>query len=86
MIAFDTGPGNMIVDALVRHFTHGRRTYDRDARLAQRGRLLPALLDKLLADPYLRRSPPKTQAANNTANPICTSALAGAAAIAKPKT
>jgi anhydro-N-acetylmuramic acid kinase len=60
VIAFDTGPGNMIVDALVRHFTHGRSAFDRDARLAQRGRLLPGLLEKLFADPYLRRSPPKS--------------------------
>jgi anhydro-N-acetylmuramic acid kinase len=60
VFAFDTGPGNMLPDGLVRHFTRGRRQYDRDAKMAQRGRLLPALLDALLADPYLRLPPPKT--------------------------
>jgi anhydro-N-acetylmuramic acid kinase len=60
LFAFDTGPGNMIVDALVRHFTRGRLAYDRDAQLAARGRLLTGLLDELLADPYLRQSPPKS--------------------------
>jgi anhydro-N-acetylmuramic acid kinase len=60
LFAFDTGPGNMVIDGLVRHFTHGRSAYDRDAEVAARGRLLPALLDRLLADPYLRRPSPKT--------------------------
>jgi anhydro-N-acetylmuramic acid kinase len=60
VFAFDTGPGNMLPDGLVRHFTQGRRQFDRDAKMAQGGRLLPALLDTLLADPYLRLQPPKT--------------------------
>jgi anhydro-N-acetylmuramic acid kinase len=58
--AFDTGPGNMIMDALVRHFTSGRRSYDAEARMASRGNLLPALLDALLAEPYFRQAPPKS--------------------------
>jgi anhydro-N-acetylmuramic acid kinase len=60
VFAFDTGPGNMVMDALMRHFTHGRKPYDRDARLARRGRLVLELLDALLDDPYFRRPPPKT--------------------------
>jgi anhydro-N-acetylmuramic acid kinase len=60
VFAFDTGPGNLLADGLVRHFTRGRRQYDRDAGMAQRGRALSALLDRLLADPYLRLPPPKT--------------------------
>jgi anhydro-N-acetylmuramic acid kinase len=60
VIAFDTGPGNMVVDALVRHLSRGRLGYDRDARLARRGVLLPPLLERLLADPYFRLPPPKT--------------------------
>src|SRR5208282_2757650 len=46
VFAFDTGPGNMIVDAVVERFTGGKRHYDRDARMALGGRLIPALLDK----------------------------------------
>ncbi len=60
VLAFDTGPGNMIVDALVRHFTQGRLSFDKDARIASRGQMLPDLLAQLLRDPYFRKSPPKT--------------------------
>jgi anhydro-N-acetylmuramic acid kinase len=60
IFAFDTGPGNMIVDALVEQFTHGRSHYDKDSQMALRGRLLPKLLNKLMDDPYLQKQPPKT--------------------------
>src|SRR6202790_2809017 len=60
VFAFDTGPGNMVVDGLVRHFTRGKRLYDRNAEMARRGSFLPELLDSLLANPYFRRPPPKT--------------------------
>jgi anhydro-N-acetylmuramic acid kinase len=60
VFAFDTGPANMLIDALVTHFTHGRQRYDENARLAGQGRSLPALLNELLRDPYLRQPPPKS--------------------------
>jgi anhydro-N-acetylmuramic acid kinase len=60
ILAFDTGPANMLIDALVAHFTHGRQRYDKDARLAQQGRAIPALLDELMRDPYLKLPPPKS--------------------------
>ena len=60
VIAFDTGPGNMVIDALVREFTDGRRGYDAEAQMASRGRLVPALLDSLLAENYFRQLPPKS--------------------------
>lgn len=60
VFAFDTGPANMLIDALVSHFTGGRRRFDKNARLASQGRSLPALLDDLLRDPYLRIAPPKS--------------------------
>jgi anhydro-N-acetylmuramic acid kinase len=60
VFAFDTGPANMLIDALVAHFTHGRRRFDENARLASQGRSLPALLDDLLGDPYLKLAPPKS--------------------------
>lgn len=59
VVAFDTGPGNMVIDGLVREATGGRRHYDRGGRMAARGKLIPALLDELLADPYYRAKPPK---------------------------
>src|SRR5229473_521922 len=60
VFAFDTGPANMLIDALVSHFTHGRRRFDENARLASQGRSVPALLDDLLRDPYLKLPPPKS--------------------------
>ena len=60
VIAFDTGPANMLIDALVAHFTHGRLRFDKDARIAQTGRPIPALLDELMRDPYLKLAPPKS--------------------------
>src|SRR5258708_2323252 len=50
----------MLIDALVAHFTQGRLRFDKNARLAMRGRSLPALLDALLRDPYLKFAPPKS--------------------------
>jgi len=58
--AFDTGPANMLIDALVSHFTRGRQRFDSNAQLASRGRSIPALLNELLRDPYLKRVPPKS--------------------------
>jgi anhydro-N-acetylmuramic acid kinase len=60
VFAFDTGPGNMVIDALVRHFTHGGKSFDRNAEMAARGKLLPRLLDQLLRDTYFLKPPPKT--------------------------
>jgi anhydro-N-acetylmuramic acid kinase len=60
VFAFDTGPANMLIDALVAHFTRGRQRYDKDARLAQQGNRIPSLLDELMRDPYLKLAPPKS--------------------------
>lgn len=58
--AFDTGPGNMVMDALAARMTGGRLRYDEGGRLAAAGQVSPALLAFLMDDPYLRRKPPKT--------------------------
>ncbi len=60
VVAFDTGPGNMVIDALAREYTRGRENYDRDGRIAASGKVIRALLDELLADPYYSQKPPKT--------------------------
>jgi len=60
VFAFDTGPANMLIDALTSHFTHGRQRFDAGARLALRGQCLIPLLEKLLRDPYLQQKPPKS--------------------------
>jgi anhydro-N-acetylmuramic acid kinase len=60
VMAFDTGPGNMVIDALVAHYTKGRQRFDQDARMARKGRCFNSLLEELLRDPYLERKPPKS--------------------------
>lgn len=59
-IAFDTGPGNAMLDVAVGHFTGGKQTYDRDGSIALRGRVDEAWLEILLDHPYYRRDYPKT--------------------------
>ncbi len=60
VFAFDTGPGNMLIDALVQNFTHGRQRYDKNARLASQGKLIPQILAALMKDAYLQQKPPKS--------------------------
>lgn len=60
VIAFDTGPGNMVIDQLVSRITLGAQTYDRDGVIASGGAPDPKLLAKLLRDKYFRAKPPKT--------------------------
>jgi anhydro-N-acetylmuramic acid kinase len=60
VFAFDTGPGNMVIDALVRRFTDGKKTFDRNADMAAKGKLLPQLLQSMLLEKYFPRRPPKT--------------------------
>jgi anhydro-N-acetylmuramic acid kinase len=58
--AFDTGPGNMIIDQLVERHTEGRRHYDKNGAIAAHGHIDQTLLDGLLKAPYFRKAPPKT--------------------------
>jgi len=60
VIAFDTGPGNMVIDALTVIHTRDRQTFDRGGRIAATGRVDPKLLDGLLDDPYYAQRPPKS--------------------------
>ncbi len=60
VFAFDTGPANILIDALVSHFTHGRDRFDKNASLARRGHISNALIYRLMKDPYLKLRPPKS--------------------------
>lgn len=55
---FDTGPGNMLLDAWCQR--EKGEAFDRDGAFARKGRLLPELLDELLSDPYFTLPPPKS--------------------------
>jgi anhydro-N-acetylmuramic acid kinase len=60
VIAYDTGPGNMVIDALARDYSKGKLQFDRDGKIAASGNINTALLDGLTKDPYYRRRPPKS--------------------------
>jgi anhydro-N-acetylmuramic acid kinase len=60
VIAFDTGPGNMVIDATVAVLSGGKLTCDHDGRWAAQGKVSENLLAYCLAHPFLRRRPPKT--------------------------
>ncbi len=59
VIAFDTGPGNVLLDAVARR-RHLPRGIDVDGQLALSGQVVPQLLEVLLADDYYSRMPPKS--------------------------
>ncbi len=60
IVAYDTGPGNMVMDALVRHNTNGQKQFDRNGSIARRGKVHERLLKAMLSDPYLAMAAPKS--------------------------
>ncbi|MEA2568048.1 MAG: anhydro-N-acetylmuramic acid kinase [Acidobacteriota bacterium] len=60
VIAFDTGPGNMVIDALAEVATGGALKFDQEGALGARGNIVPSLLDAWLDDVYFTKAPPKT--------------------------
>jgi anhydro-N-acetylmuramic acid kinase len=60
VVAFDSGPGNCLIDAAVDRHSAGERGYDEDGRLAAAGRVHEPLLDELLRHPYLAAPAPKS--------------------------
>jgi len=60
VIAFDTGPGNAVMDALARMQSNGVERFDRDGAAAARGKPSEALLAELLADPFFSEPPPRS--------------------------
>jgi len=60
VFGFDTGPGNMIIDGLVRYFTSGQEAYDAGGRWAARGRVVEPLLAEILRLPFFAQQPPKS--------------------------
>ena len=57
--AFDTGPGNVVIDAVVRRIDPSKR-YDEGGRMAASGTPIGPVIDELLAHPYFAAEPPKS--------------------------
>lgn len=60
VFGFDTGPGNMLMDSLVRHFSRGTKSYDKDGAMARQGRVIEPLLARALRITFFHQTPPKS--------------------------
>jgi anhydro-N-acetylmuramic acid kinase len=60
VIAFDTGPGNMVIDAIMTRLSGGSMTYDLGGAMASRGQVCEVLLAWAMAHPYFEAPPPKS--------------------------
>ena len=58
VLAFDTGPGNMVIDAVTERLFG--KPYDRDGRIAGSGAVLDHVIRDVLRAPFFQRKPPKT--------------------------
>ena len=63
MIAFDTGPGNMLMDGIMRLNSNGKKMFDKNGVIAKSGIVNEELLQKLLLDQYYKQKPPKSTGA-----------------------
>ncbi len=69
-LAFDTGPGNMLIDEAARHATSGRQQFDADGRLAAQGQTHAGLLSELLQHPFILQPPPKATGREAFGKPV----------------
>lgn len=60
IFAFDTGPGNMVIDYIVTELTEGKKTYDENGSMAKKGQINKHMLSELMQHPYIKKEPPKT--------------------------
>lgn len=60
IIAFDTGPGNMLIDGIIRLISGGKKCFDPAGKIAAEGTVNKRLLNEMLRHPFLRRNPPKS--------------------------
>ena len=79
VLAFDTGPGNMVMDAVYSRLTNGTESYDGNGRFAARGKINRELLLDLMDDAYILRKPPKTTGREYYGAPYVDRVMAAAA-------
>jgi anhydro-N-acetylmuramic acid kinase len=84
LIAFDTGPGCGLIDALAAKLSGGKLRMDRDGRIARRGHVNETLLDDLMRHSYFRRRPPKSTGREEFGLPLLEQIVDRARALAVP--
>jgi anhydro-N-acetylmuramic acid kinase len=70
VLAFDTGPGNMVLDGLARRMTGGKLQCDLDGQLSRQGTVLPELLAELLTHPFFALPPPRSAGREGFGEPL----------------
>ncbi len=60
IIAFDTGPGNVVIDSIICFISGGKKRFDPAGKMAAQGTVNKMLLNEMLRHPFLRRRPPKS--------------------------
>ncbi|MBN1807033.1 MAG: anhydro-N-acetylmuramic acid kinase [Sedimentisphaerales bacterium] len=60
IIAFDTGPGNMVIDGVIGLISGNKRRFDSGGKMAAKGKVDTRLLNEMLRHPFLKRHPPKS--------------------------
>eukprot|EP01112_Ceratiomyxa_fruticulosa_P022145 TRINITY_DN8024_c0_g1_i1.p1 TRINITY_DN8024_c0_g1~~TRINITY_DN8024_c0_g1_i1.p1 ORF type:complete len:412 (+),score=102.81 TRINITY_DN8024_c0_g1_i1:89-1324(+) len=60
VIAFDEGPGNMMIDFAVSRITKGEKLFDKDGEIARRGKINSEVVEEILGEKYFSLVPPKT--------------------------
>ena len=70
LLAFDTGPGNCLLDTVAQIVTKGRLQFDEDGKLAAAGQVLTEFLVDWLEHPYFKRRPPKSTGREDFSRPL----------------
>jgi len=60
IVAFDTGPGNMLIDSGIRWLSNGEKDCDKNGEMAKKGRVVESLVKKVCQDQWLNQAPPKS--------------------------
>lgn len=81
VMAFDTGPGNMVMDALAEKLL--QRTFDRNGAVAAKGAVLEPVLARMMQNPYFRKLPPKTAGREQFGREYATEFLAACRKVSK---
>ena len=86
VMAFDTGPANVLMDLAMRHFSGGRVHFDQGGRRAARGRVCKPLVRRWLEHPFFQAKPPKSTGRELFGEPFFETVIkqANAAALSKP--
>ncbi|MBI2119317.1 MAG: anhydro-N-acetylmuramic acid kinase [Elusimicrobia bacterium] len=60
VLAFDTGPGNVLIDWAVNKITKGKLKFDPDGKMAKKGKIRIEIIKKMFQHSYFKRNPPKS--------------------------